>query len=136
LVLGNRSTNLAWRRTPDDTVLFNPLRIYRRSDEMELYYEIDGLKPSPYTVELTVKKKGSGGGIFKKIFGRGGAAIRLKFEEQATTPRVNSHRRLQLSRLKPGNYVLDLLVVDAAGRRDHRAQEFQVVEEKNGEQDK
>jgi len=32
--------------------------------------------------------------------------------------------------------VLDLLVVDAAGRRDHRAQEFQVVEEKNGEQDK
>ncbi len=130
LVLGNRSTNLAWRRTPDDTVLFNPLRIYRRSDEMELYYEIDGLKPSPYTVELTVKKKGSGGGIFKKIFGGGGAAIRLKFEEQATTPRVSSHRRLQLSRLKPGNYVLDLLVVDAAGRRDHRTQEFQVVEDK------
>ncbi len=136
LVLGNRSTNLAWRRTPDDTVLFNPLRIYRRSDEMELYYEIDGLKPSPYTVELTVKKKGSGGGIFKKIFGGGGAAIRLKFEEQATTPRVSTHRRLQLSRLKPGNYVLDLLVVDAAGRRDHRAQEFQVVEEKDGEREK
>jgi GWxTD domain-containing protein len=133
LVLGNRSTNLAWRRTPDDTVLFNPLRIYRRSEEMELYYEIDGLKPSPYTVELTVKKKGSGGGIFKKIFGGGGAAIRLKFEEQATTPRVSTHRRLQLSRLKPGNYVLDLLVVDAAGRRDHRAQEFQVVEDKDAE---
>jgi hypothetical protein len=46
---------------------------------------------------------------------------------------VSTHRRLQLSRLKPGNYVLDLLVVDAAGRRDHRAQEFQVVEEKSSE---
>jgi GWxTD domain-containing protein len=130
LVLGTRSANLTWRRTPDDTVLFNPLRTYRRADEMELYYEIAGLKPTPYTVELTVKKKGSSGGLFRKIFGGGGAAIRLKFEEQATTSRVTSHRRLQLSRLKPGNYVLDLDVVDSGGRRDHRSQEFQVIDEK------
>jgi hypothetical protein len=129
-VLGTRSANLTWRRTPDDTVLFNPLRTYRRADEMELYYEIEGLKPTPYTVELTVKKKGSSGGLFRKIFGGGGAAIRLKFEEQATTSRVTSHRRLQLSRLKPGNYVLDLDVVDSGGRRDHRSQEFQVIDEK------
>ena len=131
LVLGSRSANLAWRRTPDDTVLFNPLRTYRRSEEMELYYEIDGLKPTPYTVELSVRKKGSSGGIFKKIFGGGGAAIRLKFQEQATTARVSTHRSLQLSRLKPGNYVLDLAVMDADGRRDRRTQEFQVVEEKD-----
>jgi GWxTD domain-containing protein len=131
LVLGSRSANLAWRRTPDDTVLFNPLRTYRRGDEMELYYEIGGLKPTPYTVELSVKKKGSSGGIFRKIFGGSGAAIRLKFQEQATTPRVSTHRSLQLSRLKPGNYVLDLAVIDADGRRDRRTQEFQVVEEKD-----
>jgi GWxTD domain-containing protein len=130
LVLGSRSANLTWRRTPVDTVRFNPLRTYRRSEEMELYYEIDGLRPTPYTVELAVKKKGSGGGLFRKIFGGGGAAIRLKFEEQATTPQVSTHRRLQLSRLKPGNYVLEVSVVDAAGRKDRRAQEFQVVEEK------
>src|SRR4051812_5370380 len=132
LVLGSRSANLAWRRTPDDTVLFNPLRTYSRSDQMELYYEIEGLKPTPYTVELSVRKKGSSGGIFRKIFGGGGAAIRLKFQEQATSGRVNTHRSLQLSRLKPGNYVLDLAVVDADGRRDRRTQEFQVVEEKDG----
>ena len=131
LVLGNRSANLAWRPTPDDTVLFNPLRTYRRSDEMELYYEIEGLKPTPYTVELSVKKKGSSGGLFRKIFGGGGAALRLKFQEQATTARVSTHRSLQLSRLKPGNYVLDLAVVDADGRRDRRTQEFQVVDDKN-----
>lgn len=130
LVLGSPTANLSWRRTPDDTVLFNPLRTYRRSDQMELYYEIEGLRPSPYTVELEVRKKGSGGGLFRKIFGGGGAAIRLKFQEQATTPFVTSHRRLRLDRLKPGNYVLDLLVVDADGRKDRRSQEFQVVEEK------
>jgi GWxTD domain-containing protein len=131
LVLGTRSANLAWRRTEDDTVLFNPLRTYRRSDEMQLYYEIEGLNPTPYTVELTVRKKGSGGGLFRKIFGGGGAALRLKFDEQATTSTVNTHRSLKLDRLKPGNYVLELVVADAAGRKDRRRQEFQVVEEKD-----
>ncbi len=130
LVLGSRTTNLTWRRTPNDTVLFNPLRTYKRDDQMELYYEIDGLRPAPYTVELAVKKKGSSGGLFRKIFGGGGAAIRLKFEEQATTPHVSTHRSLQLSRLKPGEYVMELVVVDAGGRKDRRTQEFRVVEEK------
>jgi GWxTD domain-containing protein len=134
LVLGTRTANLDWRRTPDDTVLFNPLRTYRRSDEMELYYEIEGLKPTPYTVELTVRKKGSGGGLLKKIFGGGGAALRLKFDEQATTSTVSTHRRLNLDRLKPGNYVLELVVADAEGRKDRRRQEFQVVEEKEAGQ--
>jgi GWxTD domain-containing protein len=130
LALGSRDANLSWRRTPDDTVLLNPLRTYRRSEEMELYYEIDGLQPTPYTVELAVKKKAGGGGLFHKIFGGGGAAIRLKFQEQATTPRVSTHRSLQLSRLKPGDYVLEVMVVDAAGRKDRRTQEFQVVDDK------
>jgi GWxTD domain-containing protein len=129
LALGSRSANLTWRRAADDTVLLNPLRTYRRSEEMELYYEIDGLRPAPYTVELAVRKKGSSGGLFRKIFGGGGAAIRLKFQEQATTSRVSTHRRLQLSRLKPGNYVMELIVVDASGRKDRRTQEFQVVED-------
>jgi hypothetical protein len=136
LVLGSRTANLAWRRAGDDTVLFNPLRTYRRSDEMELYYEIEGLKPAPYTVELTVRKKGSGGGLFKKIFGGGGAALRLKFDEQATMSSVSTHRRLKLDRLKPGNYVLELVVADAEGRKDRRRQEFQVVEEEKREGEK
>jgi hypothetical protein len=113
LVLGSRNANLTWRRSEDDTVLFNPLRTYRRSDQMELYYEIEGLRPTPYTVELSVRKKGSSGGLFRKIFGGGGAAIRLKFAEQATTPTVSTHRTLQLQRLKPGNYVLELVVTDS-----------------------
>jgi GWxTD domain-containing protein len=129
LVLGARSANLTWRPTPEDTVIFNPLRTYKRSEEMELYYEIEGLRPTPYTVELEVRKKGSRGGLFKKIFGGGGAAIRLKFDQQATTPTVSTRRSLKLDRLKPGNYLLALTVVDSEGRRDQRTREFQVVEE-------
>jgi GWxTD domain-containing protein len=136
LVLGTRSANLEWRRTADDTVRFNPLRTYRRSDEMELYYELEGLKPAPYTVELTVRKKGSGGGLFKKIFGGGGAALRLKFDEQATAANASSHRRLRLDRLKPGNYILAVEVVDAEGRKARRQQEFQVVDEEKSEREK
>ncbi|MFL5402819.1 MAG: GWxTD domain-containing protein [Gemmatimonadales bacterium] len=132
LVLGSRSANLSWHRSEEDTVLFNPLRTYRRSEEMELFYQIEGLRPTPYNVELTIRKNGSSGGLFKKIFGGGGAALRLKFDEQATTPVVSTHRTLKLDRLKPGNYVLELVVTDAAGRRDRRRQEFQVVEEKEG----
>ena len=132
LVLGARSANLTWKRAPDDTVIFNPLRTYKRNEEMELYYEIEGLRPAPYTVELEVRKKGSGSGLLKKIFGGGGAAIRLKFEQQATTPTVSTHRNLKLDRLKPGQYVLSLGVVDADGRRDQRVREFQVVEDEKG----
>jgi GWxTD domain-containing protein len=135
LVLGARSANLAWRRTPDDTVLFNPLRAYKRGEEMELYYEIEGLRPAPYTVELSVRKKGGGGGIFRKIFGGGGAAIKLKFEQQATTPTVMTHRSLKLNRLKPGTYVLQLVVVDADGRKDYRTREFQVVDDEKSERE-
>jgi GWxTD domain-containing protein len=133
LAIGSRSANLTWRRAADDTVLLNPLRTYRRDEEMELYYEIDGLRPTPYTVELAVRKKGSSGGLFRKIFGGGGAAISLKFQEQATTSRVSTHRRLQLSRLKPGNYVMELIVTDASGRKDRRTQDFQVVEDKEAD---
>jgi GWxTD domain-containing protein len=133
LVLGVPSANLSWRRTEEDTVLLNPLRTYRRSEAMQLYYELEGLRPIPYNVELTVRKNGGGGGLFKKIFGGGGAALRLKFDEQATTSTVSTHRTLKLDRLKPGNYVLEVVVTDAEGRKDRRRQAFQVVEEQQQE---
>ena len=43
LVLGSRNTNLFWRRTAEDTVVFNPLRTFKRKENMELYYEVEGL---------------------------------------------------------------------------------------------
>jgi GWxTD domain-containing protein len=131
LVLGSRGTNLYWRRTDKDTVMFNPLRVFKRSEEMELYYELEGLSSgTPYTVRISVRKRGGGGGIFRKIFGGGGAAISLKFDEQATFPVASSTRALDLKQLKPGHYTLEVIVDDGRGRTDRRTAEFEVVNEK------
>ena len=130
LVLGSRSTNLYWRRTDKDTVMFNPLRTFKRNEEMELYYELEGLSSgTPYAVRIAVRKQGGGGGIFRKIFGGGGAAISLKFDEQATFPVASSVRSLKLDRLKPGKYTLEVIVDDGRGRTDRRTADFEVVNE-------
>jgi hypothetical protein len=96
---------------------------------MELYYEVEGLSTGdPYTVHVTVRKHGGGGGLFKKIFGGGSAAISLKFEERARPPLAAAHRSLKLDRLKPGSYDLEVAINDQNGRKDRRIQEFQVVD--------
>jgi hypothetical protein len=74
-----------------------------------------------------VKRQGGGGGLFHKIFGGGGSALSLKFNAQAAAPLEATHRGLQLERLKPGNYVLEVTVSDDRGRRDQRTRPFQVV---------
>ena len=74
---------------------------------------------SPYEVRLAVRKQGGGGGLFRKIFGGGGAALSLKFDAQAVAVE-SAHRGLQLDRLKPGNYVLEVTVADDQGRKDQR----------------
>ncbi|MBA3258576.1 MAG: GWxTD domain-containing protein, partial [Gemmatimonadales bacterium] len=129
LVVGSRGTNLYWRRTEQDTVMFNPLRTFKRNEDMELYYEVEGLSTgTPYTVRIAVRKQGGGGGIFRKIFGGGGAVISLKFDDQATFPVASSQRTLNLDRLKPGEYTLEVVVDDGNGRTDRRAADFEVVE--------
>jgi GWxTD domain-containing protein len=129
LVLGSRTTNLMWKRTPEDTVVFNPLRTFKRNEDLELYYEVEGLSSgTPYTVRIAASKEGGGRGLFRKIFGGGSAAISLKFEEQANFPIASSHRSLKLDRLKPGNYVLEVTIEDAGGRKDRRVQGFKVVD--------
>jgi GWxTD domain-containing protein len=130
LVLGSRSTNLYWHRTEKDTVMFNPLLTFKRSEQMELYYELEGLgSGTPYSVRISVRKQGGGGGIFRKIFGGGGAAMSLKFDEQATFPVASSVRSLDLDRLKPGHYTLEVIVDDGQGRTDRRTADFEVVNE-------
>jgi hypothetical protein len=128
LVLGSRSSNLLWRRTADDTVLFNPLHTFKRSEDMELYYEVQGLQSgSPYSVRVSVRRQGGGGGLFRKIFGGGSAALSLKFDAHATALVESAHRTIKLEGLKPGNYKLQVVLTDGAGHKDEREQPFQVV---------
>ncbi|HKU62821.1 MAG TPA: GWxTD domain-containing protein [Gemmatimonadales bacterium] len=131
LVLGNRSTNLYWRRNAADTVVFNPLRTFRRNEDMELYYEVEGVAAgSKYDVRIAVRKQGKNGGLLKKVFGGGSAQLSLKFDETAAFPITATHRSLRLNKLKPGNYSLEVEVEDGQGRRDRRAQAFTVVDDK------
>jgi GWxTD domain-containing protein len=137
LVIGNRNANLYWRRADQDTVMFNPLRTFRRNEELELYYEVEGLaQDAPYTVRISGRKQGGSGGVFRKIFGGGGAAISLKFDERATFPVAANHRTLKLERLKPGMYTLEVLVEDGQGRTDRRAADFEVVSGKGNDKEK
>ena len=131
LVLGNRSTNLYWRRTAEDTVVFNPLRTFRRDEDMDLYYEVEGVAAgSKYNVRIAVRKQGKNAGLLKKMFGGGSAQMSLKFDETAAFPLTATHRSLRLNKLKPGYYALEVEVEDNQGRSDRRAQAFQVVDER------
>jgi hypothetical protein len=137
LVIGNRNANLYWRRSQQDTVMFNPLMTFRRSEDMELYYEVEGLaEATPYTVKIAVRRQGGSGGVFRKIFGGGGAAISLKFDDQATFPVAANHRTLDLDRLKPGRYTLEVLVEDGQKRTDRRGADFEVVDGKGEDTEK
>jgi GWxTD domain-containing protein len=130
LVLGSRNTNLFWHRTAEDTVVFNPLRTFKKKEGMELYYEVEGLSAgTEYTVRIAVRKQGGGGGLLRKVFGGGSAQISLKFEETASFPVTSTSRSLKLDKLKPGNYTLEVTVEDDQGRSDKRVQPFQVVQE-------
>ena len=129
LVIGSRDANLFWRRNRD-TVMFNPLARFRRTEDMELYYEVEGLaQDAPYSVRIAVRRQGGSGGIFRKIFGGGGAAISLKFDERGVFPVAPAHRSLKLDRLKPGKYTLEVLVEDSQERQDRRTRDFEVVPE-------
>ncbi|HEX6615881.1 MAG TPA: hypothetical protein VF046_06205, partial [Gemmatimonadales bacterium] len=128
LVLGSRTTNLVWEQAPGDTVYFNPLRTYRRGESMRLFYEVLGVPAGErYATQVAVKRGSGGGGILRRIFGGSGAAITVRFEEEATASR-GVQREIALEKLRPGAYTLEVTVTDRAGRKDRRTQQFQVVE--------
>jgi GWxTD domain-containing protein len=126
LVLGSRRTNLRWVRTSEDTVFFNPSGGHRIDAPLELFYEVLGVPVGErYRVEVKVIRPG-GLGPISRIFGGGGAAITVKFEEEASGTRVPVQRTLDLRQLRPGNYTLEV-TVEQGGKKVRRRAPFQVV---------
>jgi GWxTD domain-containing protein len=129
LVLGSRRVPAVWHPAPGDTVFFNPLRTFKTGEEMQLYYEMTGVSPgADYTTQVAVKRGKGGGGFLRKLFGGGGSALSIKFQEHATSPTAAVTRTLSLAKLKPGEYTLEVTITDAAGRSDRRAEGFEVVQ--------
>lgn len=128
VVLGSRSANLVWEQAAGDTVFFNPLRTYRTGESMRVFYEVLGIAAGErYATQVAVRRGDGERSLLQKIFGGGGAAITVRFEEEAT-PSRGVQREIALEKLKPGMYTLEVTVTDDEGRKDRRQQKFQVVE--------
>ncbi len=127
LVLGNRSSHLAWRPAPGDTVFFNPLRRFRREEPMELYYEIEGAtEGATYATVVAVRKGKSGKGFLG--LGSGSTELKVKFEDRApAAPVWRTARAIDVSRLKPGDYSLELTLTGPDGRAQVRRQPFRIA---------
>jgi hypothetical protein len=124
LVLGRRQNNLGWLAAPGDTVYLNPLETFRRTDDMQLYYEVYGATTGTVLkTEVVVKKGGSGG-----LFGKGGSNISLKFEEKAQGLVTRANRTLDLSRLKAGTYTIGVRVTRPDSYTNYRTQQFTVID--------
>lgn len=128
VVLGWRDANLHWVRSPGDTVFFNPTGVFPRGGEMELYYEVGGLPAdTPYETLLEISKHTGG---LSKLLGGGKASISLRFQERSLGRVSPSRRTVQLDQLKPGQYVLRLVITAPDGRMLERLAGFEVSSER------
>jgi GWxTD domain-containing protein len=129
LVLGARNMRVAWRPTPADTVFFNPLTTFRRNETLELFYEVLGADPfQPHTTTLVVRKGGGdGAGYMRGQSGGGSAQVTFKFEDQSPRGRWAVQRSVNLEKLKPGDYTLEITIQSANGMKDVRRRAFRVV---------
>jgi hypothetical protein len=117
LVLGSRGSSLTWMPTPRDTVFFNPLRTFKEGANVELYYEIYGLRGgTTYATELSVRREG-----------RGRRELTFSFSEPADPDVTRSRRTLGLDRLGEGEYTMEIEVRSADGRTVRQARGFRVV---------
>jgi hypothetical protein len=125
LVLGSRSARLSIRATDGDTVWLNPTQRFRRSEWMELYYEVHGLRPqASYHTEVRVYKQK--GGKFLGIFGGRKPVIRLAFDDIAAGAANPVRREIALDRLSAGRYWMEVAVRDEAGSERSSHYPFEV----------
>lgn len=126
LVLGSARSGLHWVRTPEDTVLFNPVGTYRSDTPLHLYYEVFGIPAgTTFRTEVRVTRPHKLGPL-STLFGGGGTGISLKSDNVGTGAREEREIEIDLSRLKPGVYTLEV-TLDRSGQRVRRRTAFQVV---------
>jgi GWxTD domain-containing protein len=126
LALGSRAASTIWLPTPTDTVFLTPFDQFREGGEVELYYEALGVTPGAgYRHQIGVFRLKGEPPIPERR-----PVVRLAFEERASETVAGSSRTLQLGRLKPGRYVVEVEVVGPGGSSATRRREFQVVKRK------
>jgi GWxTD domain-containing protein len=123
LALGARAASAIWHPTPGDTVFLTPFDLFREGSEVELYYEASGVTPGA--------RYGHRIGVFRlkgdPPVPEHRAVVTLAFEEPASGTVARSSRTLQLGRLKPGRYVVEVEITGPGEESATRRREFQVV---------
>jgi hypothetical protein len=123
LVLGVKGASARWEPVPQDTVLLTPFDLFREGSEVELYYEAGGTtRGARYGHEITVFRVKGEPGVAERR-----PVVRLGFDEPAGGPLLRAHRVLQLARLKPGRYLLEVRVSTPGGPPVARQRVFRVV---------
>ena len=127
-VLGLRTPRLAWPIPASaDSVFFNPLESFSRDEDLQVYYELYGLRPG-VDYQTTIEVSKPGGGLFRKVFGGGGNKISLSFQQLADGPVTRVSRSLGLQDLGPGTYRLVLSLAGPGGIELEQERRFEVVE--------
>lgn len=125
LALGVRSASARWEASPADTVLLTPFDLFVEGREVELYYEAAGATAGgSYRHQIGVfRVRGKPGRVDAR------PVVTLAVEESAQGDVIRAHRTLQLRRLEPGPYVVEVKVEGADGRVELRRRSVRVVKE-------
>jgi GWxTD domain-containing protein len=123
LALGIRSASARWVPAAGaDTVYLTPFDLFLEGSEVELYYEAGGAAAgSTYRHQIAVYRSNDAGRTERR------PVVTLGFEERADGALIRAQRTLQLGRLKPGTYVVEVKVGDAAGEPLVRRRQLRVV---------
>jgi GWxTD domain-containing protein len=125
LVVGSQNTNLRWVRTPEDTVWFNPAGSLRADIPLELFFEVGGIpEGESYRTEVRISRPSGWGPIGRLL--NGGGSISVRSDEASPGLRAAVQRSIDISRLKPGNYTLEVSI-ERDGRRIRKRHPFVVV---------
>ncbi|HEU5040578.1 MAG TPA: hypothetical protein VFT84_07150, partial [Gemmatimonadales bacterium] len=97
--------------------------LFRAGAAVELYYEMTGAIPGGrYRHEIAVfRAKGDGEEMERR------PVVALAFDEPADATLLRSRRTLQLGRLKPGRYVVEVRVSGEGDATAPRRRAFRIV---------
>jgi GWxTD domain-containing protein len=122
LALGVRAASARWLPTPADTVLLTPFDLFVAGSQVELYYEAAGARTgTAYRHEIGVFRMNREARVEDR------PVVTLRVDETASADVIRAHRTLQLARLKPGAYVVEVRITAPDGTTDVRRRAIRVI---------
>jgi hypothetical protein len=122
LALGIRAASARWQPVPGDTVLLTPFDLFLAGSQVELYYEAAGAHPDQsYRHEIAVFRVGDDDRAEER------PVVTLRVDEPARADVIRAHRTLQLAKLKPGRYQVEVRLTGPGGETAVRRRGLTVV---------